>query len=417
MNPSKPFSIQKELVWDAYKRVRQNKGACGVDEVSIQDFERNLKDNLYKIWNRMSSGSYFPPPVRLVEIPKKDGTKRPLGIPTVADRIAQMVVKMTLEPKIDPLFHPDSYGYRPKKSAHEALGVARDRCWRYPWVLDVDIQGFFDNIDHPLLMKAIRHHTDSKWILLYVERWLKAPIQKEDGTQIERTKGTPQGGVISPLLANLFLHYAFDLWMRRKYPQVPFERYADDILVHCQAEAQADLLWKAIAERLKACKLSLHPQKTKIVYCKEAGRQLEYSNCQFDFLGYTFRTRVARNRRGERFAGFLPAISNESAKKIRRVMKGWNLPKHTPISIEELAERINPALRGWIGYYTKYHKSQADRTFNYLNCLLVRWMKRKHKRLRRSSHQAWLCLKQTASKQKTLFAHWEIGIYPTTYRR
>lgn len=417
MNPSKPFSIPKELVWGAYKRVRQNKGACGVDEVSIQDFERELKDNLYKIWNRMSSGSYFPPPVRVVEIPKKDGTMRPLGIPTVADRIAQMVVKMTLEPKIEPIFHPDSYGYRPKKSAHEALGVARQRCWRYNWALDVDIQGFFDNIDHSLLMKAIRRHTDSKWILLYAKRWLKAPMQKEDGTQIERTKGTPQGGVISPLFANLFLHYAFDEWMRRNYPQVPFERYADDIVVHCATEVQASLLWEAIAKRLENCKLTLHPQKTKMVYCRDANRQLDYSNCRFDFLGYTFRTRITRGKKGKYFVCFLPAMSNESAKKIRRVMKGWNLPKRTPISIEELAKLINPALRGWIGYYTKYRQSQVAPTLLYLNDLLIRWMKRKYKNLRDSPHQAWSRLRQVALKQPVLFAHWEFGIHPAAYRR
>jgi RNA-directed DNA polymerase len=228
MNEAKPYCISKEEVLEAYKRVKANRGAAGVDDESIEDFERKWKDNLYKIWNRMSSGSYFPPPVLTVAIPKSGGGERKLGIPTVSDRVAQMVVKRRLEPEVEPLFHADSYGYRPGKSAHDAVGRARQRCWRYDWVLDLDIKGFFDNIPHDLMMKAVRKHARQAWVVLYIERWLKADAQGEDGTLTPRSRGTPQGGVISPLLGNLFLHYAFDEWMKRKYAEVPFERYADD---------------------------------------------------------------------------------------------------------------------------------------------------------------------------------------------
>jgi RNA-directed DNA polymerase len=261
---AKPYSISKNSVWEAWKKVRANQGAAGVDAESVAEFEADLKNNLYKLWNRMSSGSYFPPPVRMVAIPKSGGGKRMLGIPTVTDRVAQMVAKVYLEPKLEPRFHPDSYAYRPGKSALDAVGKARERCWQYDWVLDLDIRGFFDNLDHDLLMRAVRAHTDCRWILLYVERWLKAPAQREDGTLVAREKGTPQGGVISPLLANLFLHYEFDEWMRRNYPHIPFERYADDIIVHCKSETQAKQRRDAIEQRLGECNLQLHPEKTRI---------------------------------------------------------------------------------------------------------------------------------------------------------
>jgi group II intron reverse transcriptase/maturase len=270
-----------------------------VDGQSIAEFEVNLADNLYKLWNRMSSGSYFPPPVRRVDIPKADGGTRPLGIPTVADRIAQMVVKRSLEPLVEPQFHHDSYGYRPGKSALEAVGVARQRCWRNAWVLDLDIKAFFDSIDSDLLMRAVRKHTDCRWVLLYIERWLRAPMQMEDGSLIIRKRGTPQGGVISPLLANLFLHYAFDVWMRRNYPDVAFERYADDAICHCQTEEQARALRASLEKRFAECGLELHPDKTQIVYCKDDDRRNDFPNRKFDFLGYTFRPRLARRRQGK----------------------------------------------------------------------------------------------------------------------
>ena len=273
LSDAKPFGISKRLVWDAYKRVKANRGAAGVDGQSIAEFEKGLENNLYKLWNRMSSGSYFPPPVRRVEIPKRDGRMRPLGIPTVADRIAQTVVKTILEPDLEECFHPDSYGYRPGKSAIDAVGMARKRCWRHDWVLDLDIKGFFDNIDHDLMMRAVRKHTDYTWVLLYIERWLKAPVQTADGDLVASGKGTPQGGVISPLLANLFLHYAFDVWMQRNHPYIPFERYADDVICHCTSERQARWLHKTLQARFLECGLELHPDKTKVVYCKDDDRR------------------------------------------------------------------------------------------------------------------------------------------------
>ncbi len=294
MDQVKPFDIAKREVWEAFKRVRANQGAAGVDGQSIAEFEANLKGNLYKLWNRLSSGSYFPPPVRRVEIPKANGGTRPLGIPTVADRIAQEVVRRALEPILEPVFHADSYGYRPGKSAIHAVAKARERCFRSAWVLDLDIKGFFDNIDWELMLKAIRHHTDCPWVLLYVERWLKAPVQMEDGSVVARTTGTPQGGVISPLLANLFLHHAFDMWMAREFPHVPFERYADDAICHCRTEAEARVLQDALAARLAACKLTLHPEKTRIVYCKDVNRRGDHPNIHFDFLGFQFRARKMR---------------------------------------------------------------------------------------------------------------------------
>src|ERR1700730_12797267 len=273
LDKAKSWSIPKRWVWEAYKRVKANRGAAGVDDQSIAEFEADLQNNLYKLWNRMSAGSYFPPPVKRVQIDKRDGGKRFLGIPTVSDRVAQGVVKGYLEPELERHFHPDSYGYRPGNSALEAVGVARKRCWRYDWALHLDIRAYFDSILHELLLKAVRKHTDCAWVLLYIERWLKAPVQLEDGTVVPRTAGTPQGGVISPLLANLFLHYAFDAWMSRNYPYIPFERYADDAICHCKSAEEARALWSALQDRFAACKLVLHPEKTKIVYCKDANRR------------------------------------------------------------------------------------------------------------------------------------------------
>ncbi len=310
MSETKSFEIPRQWVYDAWLDVRANKGAAGVDGISISDFEADLKNNLYKIWNRMSSGSYFPPPVMRVTIPKASGGERHLGVPTVADRIAQTVVKRVLEPELERIFHPDSYGYRPGKSAHDALAQTRQRCWQYDWIIDLDVKGFFDNIDHELMMKAVRKHTDSPWMLLYIERWLKVGMMEEGGSVEKRDKGTPQGGVISPLLANLFLHYAFDVWMKRNHPSIVFERYADDIIVHCQSQREAEELLEAIKERMEAVQLELHPDKTKIVYCKDARRTGDHEHVKFDFLGYTFRPRKIKTRQGKYSVGFTPAISN-----------------------------------------------------------------------------------------------------------
>jgi len=406
LSETKPFSISKQVVWDAYKRVKANKGAAGIDEESIADFENNLKGNLYKIWNRMSSGSYFPPPVRVVEIAKKDGGQRKLGVPTVSDRIAQMVAKLYFEPQVDAYFHPDSYGYRPGKSAIEAIETARQRCWRFDWVLDLDIKAFFDEIDHELLMRAVRKHTDCRWLLLYIKRWLKAPAQLEDGTLVSRGKGSPQGSVISPLLANLFLHYAFDEWMRRNHSSIPFERYADDILVHCKSEGQARWIKSAIEKRLQQCRLQLHPQKTKIVYCKDLSRRGNYSNEKFDFLGYTFRPRLSKSRKGEFFVNFSPAVGDEAAKSMRRAIRGWRIHRMSDKSIEDISRIFNPVLRGWLNYYGRFYKSALYPIFDQLNCALKRWAMRKYKKLRGRQRRARYWLGRIACREPMLFAHW-----------
>lgn len=412
MSKAKPFSISKQVVWDAFKRVKANGCAAGVDGESIAEFESDLKGNLYRLWDRMSSGSYFPPPVRMKEIPKDDKGKRPLGIPTVADRIAQMVGKLYLEPEVEPHFHPDSYAYRTGKSAIEAVGVARQRCWRYDWVLDLDIKGFFDNLDHELIMRAVRKHTDCKWILLYIERWLKAPAHLEDGTCVDRDKGTPQGGVASPLLSNLFLHYAFDEWMRKNYPSIPFERYADDIIVHCSSEKQAKWLRMLIEERLSQCKLELHPEKTKIVYCKDDRRRNSYPSETFTFLGYSFYPRQVKSQAGHFFAGFGPAVSNKAAQKMRRAMRSWRFHLCSDKSLNDLARICNAILRGWINYYGQYYKSALYRIFNVLNRILIRWAMRKYKRFKFHQLRATHWLRRIACQQSWLFAHWEQGFRP-----
>jgi group II intron reverse transcriptase/maturase len=409
LGKAKPFSISKQAVWEAFKRVKANQGAAGVDGQSIEEFEKDLSNNLYKLWNRLSSGSYFPPPVRRVEIPKPDGRKRPLGIPTVADRVAQMVVKQCLEPILEPHFHRDSYGYRPGKSALQAVGVARKRCWKYHWVLDLDIKSFFDSIDHELLMRAVRKHTDCKWVLLYIERWLKAPVQLPDGTLLDRGKGTPQGGVISPLLANLFLHYALDKWMARHFPKLPFERYADDVICHCVSEKQAKYLLNRVRGRLAECRLELNKEKTKIVYCKDSNRKGSYANESFDFLGFTFGPRLSKNRDGRCFVSFSPAASNKATKAIRQVIRSWNLHRRTDKSLEDFAHMFNPIIRGWITYYGSYYKSALYRTFWHLDRILSRWASRKYKRLRGRQRKAQRWLRRIRKSQPLLFAHWSFA--------
>jgi len=406
MQTTKPYTIAKQVILDAYKKVKANRGAAGVDEETINKFERNLKGNLYKIWNRMSSGSYMPPAVKRVGIPKDGGKIRELGIPTVSDRVAQMVVKMYLEPKLEPIFHEDSHGYRPNKSAIEAIGKARERCWKSDWVLDVDIKGFFDNIDHELMLKAVLKHTDSKWILLYIERWLKAPVQLADGTLKARDKGTPQGGVISPLLANLYLHYAFDEWVKRCFPNVRFERYADDILVHCRTESETSIVKAALEKRLADCKLELHPEKTKIVYCHDGKRRKDYPNTSFDFLGYTFRARLARAWNGNFFVTFSPGASNKSKKRLMDKIRGMEIQRKTRTSLEDLAEMINPILRGWINYFNKYHKTSIYSIRYRMDCILVNWALHKYKSFNRSRKKAYDWLGMIAKREPNLFAHW-----------
>lgn len=408
MDKARSWSIPKLYVWDAYKRVKANRGAAGVDDQTIEEFERDLANNLYKLWNRMSSGSYFPPPVKRVNIEKRGGGSRPLGIPTVSDRIAQAVVKGYLEPELEKHFHPDSYGYRPGKSALDAVGVARERCWRYAWVLDLDIKSYFDTISHELLLRAVRKHTDCPWVLLYIERWLKAPVQMENGTLEPRERGTPQGSVISPLLSNLFLHYTFDRWMARNYPDIPFERFADDALCHCANEAQAKALKEALEKRFAECGLQLHPEKTKIVYCKDDDRRGNSKNESFDFLGYSFRARRSKNRFGKFFVNFSPAVSNAATKAIREEIRRWQLRCRIDKWIDDLARMFNPVIRGWITYYGRYYKSALYPTFRYLDQCLANWAMAKYKRLRRHRQRAGHWVSKTASRDPRLFAHWPL---------
>lgn len=397
------------MVWEAYTRVKANKGAAGVDGESLAQYEQHLKRNLYKVWNRLSSGSYMPPPVKQVEIPKKSGGKRCLGIPTVSDRIAQMVVKLTMEPWVEPHFHPDSYGYRPHKSAKDAVAVTRQRCWRYDWVVEFDIKGAFDNIDHRLLMKAVRHHVKERWIVLYIERWLTAPFETECGQRIPRDKGTPQGGVISPLLMNLFLHYAFDQWMVRNYSHCPFARYADDAVVHCRSQAEAHAMLEAIDRRLRDCMLTLHPDKSKVVYCQDSNRQRDYPQTHFTFLGFTFRPRVAVNRSGKRFTGFLPAVSDEAMKSMRQTIRGWNLHRQTFTTLETFAHQYNPILRGWWNYYGSFYRTGMYPLIDYLNQRLASWTRRKHKKLKGRKRQSFEWIRRVFKRQPTLFFHWQMS--------
>jgi RNA-directed DNA polymerase len=412
MIKTKPFSISKFILQKAYERVKQNRGSAGADGLSLEKFEEDRRNHLYRLWNRMSSGSYMPSAVLQVEIPKKGGGARPLGIPTVTDRIAQMVVTLSLEPELDRIFHKDSYGYRPNKSAKEAVGITRQRCWKYDWVLDLDIKGFFDNIPHDLLMKAVRKHTSCKWILLYIERWLKTPVEKSDGTLAERTKGTPQGAVISPLLANLFLHYCMDEWLRIKYPDCRFERYADDCVVHCRTEAKAMELKKEMEQRLKTCGLELHPEKTKIVYCGKESRNKSYPVIAFDFLGYTFRRRKAKTKQGDYFPSFQPAISNKAKVAIRDKMRSWQLHRKGGSDLKRLASIINPALRGWINYYGAFYKSELYKVLRHMNKLLVKWATRKYKRLRNRKVKAIKWMAEISKRNPNLFAHWRYGVLP-----
>jgi group II intron reverse transcriptase/maturase len=410
----KPFSIDKKRVYEAYKAVKSNAGSAGVDGQTIEQFEAGLQNNLYKLWNRMSSGSYFPPPVRAVSIPKKTGGQRILGVPTVADRVAQMVVKQHIEPELDPVFLADSYGYRLRKSALDAVGVTRQRCWKYDWVLEFDIKGLFDNIDHELLLRAVRKHVTCKWALLYIERWLTAPMEHEDGTKAERKSGTPQGGVVSPILSNLFLHYTFDLWMARTHPDLPWCRYADDGLVHCRNEQEAQTLKAELQARLAECRLELHPAKTKIVYCKDRNRTGAYPNVQFDFLGYCFRPRMVRRSRDNKlFCGFNPAVSSSALKAMRTTIRELDFRHLTQLSLVDIARRLNPLLRGWIEYYGRYAPSALYPLLRYVNQTLLAWMMRKFKRFAAHKIRAGRFLERLARENADLFVHWRLGMTGT----
>lgn len=412
MRRARPFEIAKQSVLNAWYSVKSNHGSHGIDEQTISEFETDLKNNLYKLWNRLSSGSYFPPPVRAVEIPKRNGKMRQLGIPTVGDRIAQTVVRDHFEKLVDPYFHPDSYAYRHGKSAHDAIAATRKRCWRYDWVIEFDIKSAFDNIDHDLMLKAVRHHTACRWTLLYIERWLKAPLAKRDGQVVAREKGTPQGGVISPLLFNLYLHYAFDEWMKRNYPQIQFARYADDGLLHCRSEREAIYMQKVIGDRFRSCGLELNPEKTRIVYCRDANRKGQYPNIQFEFLGYVFRGRLAKSKLGKYFNSFSPAISRPSAIRICRQMRSWKLSRWTNADVDNIAEKINPSLRGWWNYYGAFYPSSFKRVLSHLNMILVKWAVRKYRQFKGSQDKARKWLRRLSEREPNALFHWQLGIKP-----
>jgi group II intron reverse transcriptase/maturase len=403
----KPFEISKWAVWEAWEKVKANRGAPGVDGVSIEEFESDLRNNLYKIWNRLSSGTYFPPPVRAVEIPKTSpgGGVRILGVPSVADRVAQTVVAGVLEARVEPIFHPDSYGYRPKRSALDAVATCRQRCWRTDWVIDLDIQKFFDSVPWDLVVKAVEANTDLPWVVLYIKRWLHAPLALSDGTLQQRDRGTPQGSAVSPVLANLFLHYAFDAWMAREFPGVAFERYVDDAVVHCVSEAQAQQVLAALGERMSEVGLRLHPEKTRIVYCRDGKRRASYEHTAFTFLGFTFRAREARDRNGKGFLSFLPAISKDALNKLSGQVRSWALHRRTGLTEAELARRINPIVRGWMNYYGAFYRSALYGLLGRINAYLLRWSRNKYRRLkgRRKAQEVW---NQVVKRRPRFFAQW-----------
>lgn len=406
MKMSKAFEISKREVSEAYKLVKRNRGSAGIDGITFDKFEEDLKGNLYKIWNRMSSGSYFPSPVLAIEIPKKNGGVRKLGVPTIADRVAQMVARMYVERKVEPIFHEDSYGYRPRKYALNAVGKARKRTWKYDYVLELDIKGLFDNIDHELLMKAVEKHVKEKWVRLYIERWLVTPFKTLEGDIVDRKAGTPQGGVISPVLANLFLHYAFDVWMQKNHPNCPFERYADDAIVHCKTLDEVKVVKEGLENRMKEVKLEMHPDKTRIAYCKDEDRQRDYPITEFDFLGYTFKAMRIKCRDGKIRNNFICYVSKKSAKSFRDKIKMLEIHKRTGSTIQMISEVLNPLIRGWMNYFGRYNPSAMKYTLQVIERRIVKWAMSKYKHLRGRRKRAEKWLSQVRQREPRLFAHW-----------
>ncbi len=410
-NETKSIPISRQMVWEAYQKVRSNQGSAGVDAVSMQEYDTNRSKHLYKLWNRMASGSYFPPPVKEVEIPKKDGSIRKLGVPTISDRVGQMVVKMFIEPRLEGVFSPNSYGYRPNRNAHQALQKVRENCWKQDWVIDLDIKGFFDNIDHRKLMLAVKKHVPENWVVLYIARWLEAPVFTTSGQLVQKEgKGTPQGGVISPLLANLFLHYAFDKWLENADADVQFTRYADDAIVHCKSKAHAEQILNALHQRMESVGLELHAQKTKIVYCRDYRRKGKHPIVKFDFLGYSFQPRSAFSKKTKKmFLGYDCAISISSRKRIADKLGELNVNKLNFKSIVGVAQYLNPMIRGWVRYYGKFKMYELTKVFRLLSARLVWWARRKYKRYKTSMGKAYKWLTTVRKQFPTLFYHWRFS--------
>ena len=398
------------MVWAAYKLVKANKGSSGVDMQSIAKFDKNRANELYKIWNRMSSGSYLASAVKRVNIPKGSGKLRPLGIPTVSDRIAQQVVKTHLEPRLESIFLDNSYGYRPNKSAHDAVKSVQSNVLKHSWVIDLDIQEFFENVNHELLFKALCVHVSEKWVLMYIKRWLEAPIKLEDGNlQYPQGKGTPQGGVISPLLSNLYLHYCIDKWMAIYFPTIKMVRYADDMIVHCDTEEQAKELLARIIGRFKECDLTVHKEKTKIVYCKKDRRPLKKKSVQFDFLGFSFLPVMTRLKRGGCFLQYSCKMSRKSKKRILQELRSMALHRRSQSNIQDLAKVLNPKIRGWINYYGKIRRNSLKPIFYYLHHRMIKWILKKYKRFKSSRKRAVAWLRRIANDYPNLFYHWTLG--------
>ncbi len=399
------------MVWAAYKKVRSNGGSAGVDAVSMEEFDSKRSKYLYKLWNRLASGSYYPPAVKEVEIPKKDGKMRKLGIPTISSRIAQMVIKDYLEPRFEELFSPNSYGYRPNKNAHQAIGSVRENCRKNDWVIDLDIKGFFDNIDHEKLILALEKHVPEKWAMMYIKRWLNMPIQKKTGEVVSKQgKGTPQGGVISPLLANTFLHYVLDKWLENTEPAIRYARYADDAIIHCKTKAQAELMLQRINERMQQCGLELHPEKTRLVYCRDYLRKEKYPVVKFDFLGFTFQPRPAMSKKtGRLFLGYDCAISTSSCKRIADKLEELEITNSSFKNIVGLAQFLNPYIRGWVNYYGKYRIKELSKVFRLLKHRLVRWARKRYKRYKTSLNKAFEWINRVRKQYPNLFYHWQLG--------
>jgi len=407
---TKSIPITKMVVWEAYKKVKSNKGSAGVDQQTLDDFDKVRSKALYKIWNRLTSGSYFPPEVKRVEIRKQDGKTRPLGIPTVSDRIAQQVIKTYLEPRLETEFLENSYGYRPNKSALSAVKKVQENVRKYSWVIDLDIKEFFENVNHELLFKALKLHVSEKWILLYIRRWLEAPVQLPDGTLLSTSgKGTPQGGVISPLLANLFMHYCFDKWLKIHYPLIKMVRYADDIIIHCRTYQESTRLLAEVKQRLTDCGLTAHPEKTKIVYCKKSGRNLKGFPVQFDFLGFSFRPIRMKLKKGGSFLQFDCIMSRKSKVRITQELRKLNFHNKTQRTIQDLAILLNPKIRGWLNYYGKINRRCLRPVFYYLHHRMIKWILNKYKRFKRSKVKAVRWLRWVCKSYPNLFYHWVLG--------